>query len=130
MRFCPDCGTGHDCTAQGAAGPDPTVEIARINADRDKYVARVSARMQRDELETVEDVADTEAEASIVGDIASAEIIASGPGAAAAGETGDPIVIEAPAPEPEPEPVTEEPPVVESAPAHGKKSGGYWGAYK
>lgn len=129
MRFCPDCGTGHDCTASAAAGPDPSVEIARINADRDKYVARVTARMNRDELETIEDVAETEAEASIVGDVASAEIIASADTAAAVEETGEPIVVQVPDAPAEPEQVTEEPPVIEPATPKGGKRGGYWSAY-
>lgn len=130
MRYCPDCGTGHECEGQAGTGPAPEVEIARINADRDKYVARVSARMNREELETAEDIAETEAEASIIGDVASAQIIASEPAGETAEATGEPIVIEAPAAETEPEPSTEEPPVIESAPPKESKRGGYWSGYK
>lgn len=129
MRFCPDCGTPHECEGQAAAGPVPEVEIARINAERDKYVARVSARMQRDELETAEDIAETQAEASIVGDVAAAEIIAAEAEAGAAEETGEPIVIEVPDAPAEPEPAAEEPPVIEPTTPKGKRGGGYWSAY-
>lgn len=92
MRYCADCGTGHECEAESRSGPNPDIEIARINADRDKYVARVTARMARDELDTAEDIAETQAEAEIESAAAEAEIVA------AAVEAG----IE---PEPEPEPV-------------------------
>ena len=130
MRYCPDCGNPHECTAETERGPNPEVEIARINADRDKYVARVTARMQRDELDTAEDIAETQAEASIVGDIAAAEIIAAEDPAEAAPETGEPIVVDVPdAPAPE-EPAAEEPPVVETRAPRESGKGGYWGMYR
>lgn len=130
MRYCQDCGTGHECESETARGPVPEIEIARINADRDKYVARVSARMQRDELETVEDVAEIEADASIVGDIASAQIIASESPEETGEPLGEPVVVQVPDAPAEPEPAMEEPPVVEPSPPKGKQSGGYWGGYK
>ena len=125
MRFCPDCGTSHECETEAARGPIPEIEIARINADRDKYVARVQARMGREELETAETIAETEAEAEIVSSEAAAEIIASEDEPE---ETGEPIVVEtAPAPEPEPEPEMV-PPVAEPHRA-APKSRGWWDGY-
>ena len=44
MRYCPDCGTGHECEAATEGRTDPSVEIARINADRDIAVAKLAAR--------------------------------------------------------------------------------------
>lgn len=82
------------------------------------------------EAEAAEEIAETEAGAAVAGAVLEGEIIADGGGGETAPDLGEPIVIEAPAPEAEPEPVTEEPPVVETAPARGKKSGGYWGAYR
>jgi hypothetical protein len=129
-HVCGDCGLLHDTPT---ATETPEVAIARIQAETQLKIEQLRARTDRHivetEAETAEEIAETEAEASIVGDVASAQIIASEPAAAAAEETGEPIVIEAPAPEAEPEPVTEEPPVVETTPARGKKSGGYWSAY-
>lgn len=85
--------------------------------------------MNREELETAEEIAETEAEASIIGDVAAAEIIAGEEPAAE--DTGAPIVIEAPAEEIPEEPAAEEPPEAEhTAPATTSKRGGYWGSYR
>lgn len=95
MRYCPDCGTGHDCEVEAGTRTDPGVEIARINADRDVAVARLSARMQREELETVEEVAEVQADAEVEAAVAEAEIV----GAAIEGGIApepEPLIIDAP----------------------------------
>ena len=130
-HVCTDCGLLHDTPTQQET---PEVAIARIQAETQLKIEQLRARTDRHiaetETEAAEDIAETEAEASIVGDVASAQIIASEPAPAAEGETGEPIVIEAPAAPAEPEPVTEEPPVIETAPAKESRRGGYWSAYK
>ncbi len=95
MRYCPDCGTGHECEAQAPAGESPEVAIARINAERDIAVAKLQARMAREELAIVEEVAETEAEAEVGAAVAEAA------GMAAAAEV---IAGTDAEPEPEPEP--------------------------
>lgn len=94
MKYCQDCGTGHECEA-GATGPHPDVEIARINAERDVAVAKLAARQAREELETAEEVAEIQADAEVESSVAEAEVVA------AAIEGGavpppEPIVIDAP----------------------------------
>lgn len=129
MRYCPDCGTPHECEGQARSGPDPAVRIAEIEADRDKYIARISHRDHAAELDTAETIAETEAEASIVGDLAAAEIIAGQDGDGAEPETGEPIVVQVPDAA-EPEPAAEEPPAVEGHAPRAEKRGGYWDAYR
>ena len=82
MRYCPDCGTGHECEAATEGRTDPSVEIARINADRDIAVARLAARSAREELETVEEVAEIQADAEVESAVAEAEVVAAAIGPA------------------------------------------------
>ena len=130
MKYCESCGTPHECAAEAAAGPDPQVKIAQINADRDKYIARVGARMNTEELETAEDIAETEAAADVASAAAIAEVIVGTDTPEDTGETGAPIVIEAPEPEPDPGPDVEPPPDMHvTPPRETKRGGGYWDAY-
>ena len=95
-HVCPECQMMHDTPA--AAAPNPEIEIARINAERDKYVARVQARQVRDELETDEAIAETETEATVAAAAVEAQIIGAALGDGQADETEpEPIVIDAPA---------------------------------
>lgn len=106
MRYCADCGTGHECEAATESRTNPEVEIARINADRDVAVARLAARSVRDELETAETIAETEADAAVESAVAEAEVVAAAieGGVAPAPE---PVIVDAP-------PVEED--VIEDAP--------------
>lgn len=95
MRYCADCGTGHECEAATEGRPDPGVEIARINREADVQIAKINARAAREELETVEEVAEIQADAEVESAVAEAEVVA------AAIEGGavpppEPIVIDAP----------------------------------
>lgn len=104
MAYCPNCGNEieQEVSAEQQALREQ-VEIARINADRDVAIARLQARMQREELDTVETVAETQADAQIESAAVEAEVV----GAAietAAVEEPEPIIIEDSAPE---EPVEE-----------------------
>lgn len=98
---CADCGMLHDTPT--APGPDREVEIARINAERDKYVARVNARQVRDELETDEAIAEIETEATVAAAAVEAEII------------GAALDTDAP-PAPEPDPIVIDAPVIDDEP--------------
>lgn len=127
-RFCPDCGTGHECEAGTGGRTDPAVEIARINADRDIAVARLGARMQRDELATAEEVAEVQAEAEVTAAVAEAEVVAA---AIEAGiEPGpEPVIIDAPAAIADAEPDDAPPPAEGSVPPEpkAKTAGlGFW----
>jgi len=127
-HVCADCGLLHDIPVP-AAGPDPSVEIARINAERDKYVARVSARMQRDELDTAEDIAETETEATVAAAAVEGQIIAAtlDDGQDEEAEP-DPVVIEAPAVDDEIVDEEPPPPADDHSPVPPKKSRGlgFW----
>lgn len=113
MRYCADCGTGHECEAETAhSGQPPEVEIARINADRDKYVARVQARIAREELDAAEDIAKTEADAEVGAAVAEAAVVAAVIESGTESDPETPPVI-AGAPDPEPEPEVEPPPVAD-----------------
>jgi hypothetical protein len=95
MRYCENCGTGHECEVATEGRAIPEVEIARINADRDVAVAKLAARQTRDELATAEDIAETQADAEVEAAVAEAEMVAA---AIAAGITPEPepVIIDAP----------------------------------
>lgn len=128
MKFCPDCGTGHECSAEIAA--DRTdLAIARVQAERDIELARINAGAAKA-------IAETEAENSSE----HAEGVAEGMETALDAVSGsgddeppaDPVVVQAEADEePEPEPGPDnEPPVVEIPDPAPKSSGGYWAGYR
>ena len=122
-HYCSACGQTHG----GQAVTDPSIEIARINADRDIAVARLQARQARDGNETAVAVAEVEGDAQVGAAEAVAEVIAA--------ETApEPVIIEAPEPEPEPdldeleesEPPENDGPAATPPPAT-KKRKGWWG---
>ena len=72
MAFCPNCGEPLDGSARQVAEVEAAeVKIARINADRDIEVARISASLGRSELATQEAV--TEMETEVAPAVAAAE---------------------------------------------------------
>ncbi len=113
-RFCPDCGTGHDCEAGTEGRTDPAVEIARINADRDVAVAKLAARQAREELETVEAVTEIEADAQVEAAVTEAEIVGAAIENGGAPEP-EPVIIDAPVINDDDQ-ATEEPPDREGTP--------------
>lgn len=130
MRFCPDCGTPHECEGQGATRTDPAVEIARINAERDVTLAKLSAKQEAAWTEHSEAVAEIEAEADVAVAVAEAEVI----GAIIDAETPDepePVIIDAAPVDAGPEPDAEELPPAEGSPApepeaRGSRGLGMW----
>ena len=96
MRYCPDCGTPHECTAQ-AAGDDSAVKIARINADRDVRVAELTAKMERAYNDT--QLATAEIDAEVAADVAMAEAVVAdtiiGAELGASDQPAEPIIIDA-----------------------------------
>lgn len=102
MAYCPNCGNevDHEISPEERAIRD-AVEIARINADRDIQIARLQARQQREELETAEHVAETEAEAEVGAAFAEAEVLATTLEAGVTEEEPAPVIVDAPAEEPE-----------------------------
>jgi hypothetical protein len=95
MRYCSDCGTGHECEGETGTRTNPEVEIARINADRDVAVAKLAARSARDELATAEGIAETQADAAVEAAVAEAEVIGAAIEAGIAPEP-EPVIIDAP----------------------------------
>lgn len=101
MRYCPDCGEGHECEGQAAAGPSDAVRIAEIERDQAIQLARIAARTERDWNETNAEVREMEAGAAVdvavaeaAGVAAAAEVITEGGDQAAAvielpGDVGD-----------------------------------------
>src|SRR5579862_2802116 len=103
MRYCPSCGTGHECDSEEGGREKAEVAITRLETNRDIEVARINAAagVQIADSEAVQAAAHAEgvvegAEAVI--DAASPEtiVVEDGPGPAA-----EPVE---PEPEPEPEP--------------------------
>src|SRR5271156_3705190 len=95
VAFCPNCGEPLDGSLRVVADvDDAAVKIARINADRDIEVARISASLGRAELATEEVVA--ELETAVAPAVAAGEAAVLG---AVLGAQGDAE------PEPEAEPV-------------------------
>lgn len=62
MKYCSDCGTGHDCT-EAPERVAPEVEIARITAKRDVEVAKINRGERADFNEHMD--TSTEAEVEI-----------------------------------------------------------------
>lgn len=113
-RYCPDCGTGHDCEAEAVVTAiDREIEIERLRTKRDIEVARISAGVQRDELETAESIAETQAEAEVISAVAEAEIL----GDAIEGgiqDAPEPLIIDAPGPPPD-DTAADAPPEIEGS---------------
>jgi hypothetical protein len=107
MPYCPGCGNEVEqpviiAASTGAEAVNAEVEIARINAERDIQVAKITARQDRDWNETRVEVAELETAAEVASASAEAEVI----GAILA---TDPEPAEDTEPEPEPLIVTEPP---------------------
>lgn len=97
MRYCQDCGEGHDCSGTVAPGPSDAVRIAEIERDRDIKLAQLSARAARDELATDEAIAETYAEADVAAAVAEAEVIGAAVEASMdAGTDPAPVIVDAP----------------------------------
>lgn len=128
MRYCPDCGTGHECEAATEGRENPEVAVARIQADRDIAVAKLQARIQREELATDEAIAETQADAEVESAVAEAEVVGAAIEAGVA-PAPEPIVIDAPVINDDAEPDDAPPPAEGSAPPapKAKASGiGFW----
>jgi hypothetical protein len=96
MRYCEDCGNGHDCTAEGRETPESDeVKIARINREADVKIAQLAARSAREELETTEAVAEIQADAEIEAAVAEAEVVGAAIEAGIEPEP-EPVIIDAP----------------------------------
>ena len=98
--FCPHCGNETELVI--GAGPaaaetvNAEVEIARINAERDIAVAKITARQDRDWNETRLAVAEVETDATVAAAEVEAEIIAAVTSDPAPDPDPDPVVIDAP----------------------------------
>jgi acyl-CoA reductase-like NAD-dependent aldehyde dehydrogenase len=125
MRYCTDCGNGHDCTAESRESAESDeVKIARINREADVAIAKLAARVQRDELATVEEVAEVEADAMVEAAVAEAEVVGAAIEAGIEPEP-EPVIIDAPEAIAEDEP-DDAPPEVEGSepPAAAKRKVG------
>lgn len=97
--YCQHCGGEVDhaieFSSPAAEAVNVELEIARVNAERDIQVEKIRARQAREELETVEVVAEVEAEAEVLAAEAEAEVVAAvvEAGAAEPEMDAEPIVI-------------------------------------
>ena len=128
MRYCPDCGTPHECEAQGASEKSD-VAIERLRTNRDIEVARINAAAAKTIAETEAENSGERAEGVAEGMEAALDAVTGGGGEEAEGE---PIVVETePDGEPEPEPGPDnEPPVVEVTEPVTRTSRGWWDGYR
>lgn len=96
MKFCPECGTGHDCTADAErATASDAVRIAEIERDKEIALAKIRLRDSREwneaQVEMTEVQADAEVEAAAVeGEVIAAAIEAG----VVADETVEPVIID------------------------------------
>lgn len=95
MRYCPDCGTGHDCEAETGGGASDAVRIAEIERDKEIALAKIARSASREMDEHFETVAGIDAEATVAAAVAEAEVVG------AAIEAGiqpapEPVIIDAP----------------------------------
>lgn len=130
MRFCPDCGTPHECEAQAQA-ERTEVAIERLRTNRDIEVARITASAASTIAETEAEHSAEHAEGVAEGMETALDAVTGTDEAEAA--DGEPIVVEASAEpefEPEGEPENAPPEVVEVAEPDMPKRGGYWDAYR
>jgi hypothetical protein len=130
MKFCQDCGTPHECSAEIAA--DRTeLAIAKVQADRDIRLAEIGARAEVKVAEVEAEHSADHAEGIAEGMETALEAVTGG----GDDETVDaaPIVVEASA-DPESEPAPESdiaPPLVVPEPKTPKRSGsGWWDGYR
>ena len=129
MRYCPDCGTPHECTAEGAA-VRADVQIAKINAERDVEIARLQSK-------AVVSVAETEAEHSAEHSEGYAEGVQDTLEVGEGGEAppvGAPIIVDGGSDDGDDEAIDEgieeAPPVVEVPTTPTPQRGGWWGNYR
>jgi hypothetical protein len=129
MRYCEDCGNGHECTAAGRESVESDeVKIARINREADVQIAKLGARTERDWNETRVEVAEIEADAAVEAAAAEAEVVGAAIEAGIAPEP-EPVIIDAPEAIADAEPDDAPPPAEGSAPPEPKAKAaglGFW----
>jgi hypothetical protein len=129
MRYCPDCGNGHDCTAESRESVESDeVKIARINREADVAIAKLAARTEREELATAETIAETQADAEVEAAVAEAEVIGAAIEAGIA-PAPEPLIIDAPEAIAEDGPDDAPSPIEGSAPPEPKAKAaglGFW----
>lgn len=132
MRYCPDCGTAHECEAAVAGVEKAEVAIEKLRTNRDIEVARINATagVQISETEAEAGVAHAEGRAEGMEDAIEA-VTGGGP---AEGD-GEPIVVETaanPVGEPDAidEPEIEAPPEVAEVPASEGSGSSWWSGYR
>lgn len=126
-KFCPNCGTPHECAAEAASEAEKTaLAIARVEANRDIEIARLQAGAAKH-------IADAQAESEadhLEGVIEGVEL-ASGESDGDDVPAGDPIIVQVDAgDDDDTEADVEEPPVVDAIPEPGGKSRDWWAAYR
>lgn len=130
MKYCPDCGTPHECITEQRELDKTAVEIKRLETNRDIEVARLSAGAARHIADAEADHSAEHAEGVAEGMETALDAITGG------GETaepaGDPIVVEA-GDEAAEETEAEEdddvtPPVIIPEPS-APKAAGWWSGY-
>lgn len=129
MRYCPDCGSPHECEGQETGREKAEVAIARLHTQRDIEVARINASAGVSIAETEAEHATEHAEGVVEG----IETVMDAMTGEDEPEAGEPIVVETePVTEAELEPGLDAPPPPEipetGAPAGNKSS--WWSGYR
>lgn len=128
MRYCPDCGTPHECAAVTARELDRTaVELMRLQTNRDIEVARLNTGAAKS-------IAATEAEHSADHAEGVAEGMETALDAVSGADdqpapAGDPIVIDAGDDEDPGEPADDMTPPIAIPEPREPKSSGWWDGY-
>ena len=116
MKYCADCGAGHECDAQDSDRTSDAVRIAELETRRDIEIARLQARADRAQAEADQEIAETFADAEVEAAAVSAEVTAAAIDAAGIEEPA-PVIIDAAPPPPADEGDGEELPPAEGSPA-------------
>jgi hypothetical protein len=129
--FCPTCGIDHHVAERAEEqAADRAVELARIEANRDITIAKITANVTRDTADVDQAAELARAEGKAEG----METAIDGAAVDQAPELGDgePIVVSAPDAEPElePEPELAPPPAPPSSPSSPSSSAGWWAGYR
>jgi hypothetical protein len=75
MKYCPECGTGHECDVATEGRVSDIVRIAELETKRDIEIAKIGARGTRVELEAAVEIAEVQADAEVDAAVAEAEIV-------------------------------------------------------
>jgi hypothetical protein len=117
VKYCADCGAGHECDAQDSDRTSDAVRIAELETRRDIEIARLQARADRAQAEADQEIAETFADAEVEAAAVEAEVVGAAIEAAGIEEAAPVVVDVAPPPPADDAADAEELPPAEGSPA-------------